>query len=351
MSVDVIKAILAVAPCIADDAQQRAQEVAASANLSLEGVALALDRCLERSASEEDLSRFVARAKAHATSEVVLILSAQVFTAAFRAILFARACAERVVVKPSRRDPLFAELACARLGPFGVACAPALDIAQVERGMIHAYGRNETMAQIRAASRVPVLGHGSGLGVVLLDPSVRDDEIDALAHDVVVFDQRGCLSPRIVFVRGLFADVQRVAARLHSALAASRIPRGELTGDERTAAVAFSDLVVMCGGDLHRGVCHSIGTASRFDTGLLAPTGRHVLVTPLPIGDESPAISALFSLRPFVTTVGVDTRNRDAVTRDLGLQSGVRVVPLGRMQEPPLDGPVDLRQLKDAFCK
>ena len=43
----------------------------------------------------------------------------------------------------------------------------------IEAGAIHVYGRDETIAAVRAAARpgVVVRGHGAGLGVALVTPA------------------------------------------------------------------------------------------------------------------------------------------------------------------------------------
>ena len=57
----------------------------------------------------------------------------------------------------------------------------------------------------------------------------------ALAEDVVVFDQRGCLSPRFALVEGDDARALAFAEALHDELEAldANIPRGDVPGPRR----------------------------------------------------------------------------------------------------------------------
>jgi len=68
------------------------------------------------------------------------------------------------------------------------------------------------------------------------------------------------------------------------------------------------------------------------------PPGRHVLVTTVPSVDATTAVFA--AMAGHVVVVGTDDPARVA-----GMAPhGARVAPLGRMQHPPLDGPVDRRR-------
>jgi len=69
----------------------------------------------------------------------------------------------------------------------------------------------------------------------------------------------------------------------------------------------------------------------------LPPTGRHLHVA---VAESLDAASALLSpIAKFVVAVGSDAPG--VAARLTGHR--VRVSPLGLMQRPPLDGPVDLR--------
>ena len=78
---------------------------------------------------------------------------------------------------------------------------------------------------------------GRGLGVVApaASANANDDSVDALAAafalDVAAYDQRGCLSPQVLYVQeNGWVSPQRFAERLHHALrkVAVTLPRGPI---------------------------------------------------------------------------------------------------------------------------
>jgi hypothetical protein len=75
---------------------------------------------------------------------------------------------------------------------------------------------------------------------------------------------------------------------------------------------------------------------------VLPPAGRHVHVARL----QSPAdIDRLLGpYRDAITCIGVANQGLDA-SRLAAFAPGARILLLGNMQRPPLDGPVDLREM------
>jgi len=301
-------------------------DLVSSTGLSAEAVNLALDRHLETDATDEDLSRLIASA-GDATS-VHVILSANVFVGALRAIACARAASSRVVVRPSSRDPLFASALVRACNDPAISLVDSLEVGSVEEGEIHVYGRDETIARVRAAARVRVRGHGAGMGVAFVAGDLASAAVD-LASDVIPFDQRGCLSPRIAFVRG---DAAAFARALHAALEEQgrHVPRGTLSADELAEARRYADTIRFAG-SLFAGTSHLVGVASSL---VLPPPGRHVHIMPLPNAPDLSSISR--------SVVAVGLSPAAAEMRALA-PPHARISPLGSMQRPPLDGPVDLR--------
>ncbi|MDB4942910.1 MAG: hypothetical protein JWP97_2444 [Labilithrix sp.] len=313
-----------------------------STALSPEGVALALDEHLELEATDEELTSLVARAGD--APAIAVVLSANVFVGALRALAIARAASTEVRVRPSRRDPAFARALVAAMragGDLGVVLDEALDVASVEHGEIHVYGRDETIADVHARARpgVRVRGHGSGLGVAWV--SARADLTSAaasLARDVVVFDQRGCLSPRAALVEGDEGRAVAFATALHEALEelTAAVPRGALPGEERAAAARYVATMTYAG-RAFVGTEHAIGVAPPGAPLVLPPPYRHLHVAACE--DLAQAMTALGPWRAALTVVGSDD---GAAARALA-PTGIRVAALGFMQRPALDGPVDLR--------
>jgi hypothetical protein len=352
--------------------------IAASTGLSIEGVTLGFES-LELDATQEQIHALVAAAGSAA--HVHVILSANVFIAPLRAIAIARAAAARVTVRPSSRDPTLAVALVAAAGDPAVSLAVdaqasrttdaqasrttdaqasrptvaqasrptvARDAVPASAERIDVYGRDETIAHVRrlAGPRVVVRGHGAGLGVAFVaraHAGALETLADALAADVIPFDQRGCLSPRIAFVEAAPARAEAFALALHQALGhrGSQVPRGNLTPDERGEATRWRETLAFAG-RVWVGADHLVGLdASHTPAMTLAvpPAGRHVLV--VPVESALQARDLLAPIAPFVVSVGLC----DADPNCLVAPQHARVASIGAMQHPPLDGPVDKRSL------
>jgi acyl-CoA reductase-like NAD-dependent aldehyde dehydrogenase len=314
-----------------------------STGLSAEGVELALSRHIELEATDDDLAKLVAYAGD--VTRVAVFLSANVFVGALRAIAVARAASDDVVVRPSRRDPAFARAlveAAVALGDDRLRIDEDLDVAAVPDGEIHVYGRDDTIAEIRAKAspRVRVRGHGSGMGVAFVSAGA-DLAVAArgLADDVIVFDQRGCLSPRIALVLGDEARATSFAGALHAELdrLAGIVPRGAVPADERAAAGRYVATMTYACRALTSSQ-HAIGIAPPGAPLVLPPPYRNVHVAACTSIDE--ATKLLAPLAPGVVTVGSD----DFASARAVAPRWARLAALGAMQRPPLDGPVDLRE-------
>jgi len=312
-------------------------ELPRATGLSPENVALALEEILEANPSDDEIATLLAAVEPAPRAHVVL--SANVFVAAHRAVALALAQSEHVVVRPSRREPLFASLLRqASDGAFELA--GELQAAAGEH--VWAYGSDESLRQIRSElSRDVVLhAHGSGFGIAFVEAAAV--ELDAaaveLARDVVPFDQRGCLSPRLAFVDGSEAEARAFAAALARALAAleEAIPRGTLDPDEQAAIARWRDTMRYAGELVPAGSGWlSLGLAG--EPLLLPPIGRHLAVV-----RATPEDPRLASLERFVAAAGIGGAEafRERAKRRL---PAARSGPLGRMQRPAFDGPVDRR--------
>lgn len=209
-----------------------------------------------------------------------------------------------------------------------------------------AYGSDETLAALRRElpSGVRFFGHGFGMGVAVFRQPLGQpgaplaEAVDGLARDTLAFDQRGCLSPRVVMVEGTREFAENVCELLVDALERweHQVPRGQLSPEETADALRHEATMT------YLGSCVVAGMGLVFldpvpERILVPPVGRylHVCVT-------QDALSLLQRLGPRLTTVGV--YHPEALPGLIEERIGPRrVVELGRMQAPPLDGPVDLR--------
>jgi hypothetical protein len=242
---------------------------------------------------------------------------------------------------PPTRDPTLARALVEALHDPRVVLARERDPAGVESGEIHVYGRDQTILAVKDSARagVRVCGHGPGLGVAVVTRGAHiPDVAEGLARDVVAFDQRGCLSPRLAVVVGDEARARDLAASLHDRLLGwgERVPRGVLSDEERGSVAAWCRAHEFVG-QLWSGAHHAVGLGCVGTPILVAPPGRHVQVISTPSLDTASALVA--PCARFIVAVGSD--DPDGV-RAIA-PSHARLSHLGRMQRPVLDGPVDRR--------
>jgi hypothetical protein len=339
-----VRRLVEAARRIADPEDPLGQEarrvLPAATGLSPQGIELALEECLETHPSPAELKALCASVPSVPHAHVVT--SANVFVGALRAIALGLAASERVSVRPSRRDPEMTRL-LATAEPSLFRVVPRIEPEPGDH--VWAYGSDETLATLR--SELPagcvLHAHGTGLGIVVLGPEPRSaTELEDLGHsvaaDVVPFDQRGCLSPRLVLALGSEADTRAFGEALARALASfeARVPRGRLQPEEAAEAVRYRDTLcfaaelVVAGSGL-------VGIDVRGGALVVPPPGRHVHVVRV---QELTAAAAQLAGR--VTSVAVDGARELAGVVRLAFP-GARITVPGRMQRPPFDGPVDLR--------
>jgi hypothetical protein len=310
-------------------------ELVHATRLSREGVELALAECLETRVSEVELRAFCAAVEPVRAAHV--LLSANVFVAAHRAIALSLAASARVSVRPSRREPVFCRLlAQAAPGLFEIVD----ELAPGAGDAVWAYGSDATLAAVRASltPNVSLHAHGSGIGVAVVDAehahraAARD-----LALDIVLFDQRGCLSPRAVAFVGSEGDARAFAGLVAAELAelAERVPLGELAPGEAADVTRFRDALTVAGSVVRAGpgfVATSTGGAF-----VIAPVSRNlaVLACEDPLRVLEPHARLLAAVG-FAASSELETKIRAAFP-------GARPSALGAMQRPPFDGPVDRR--------
>jgi acyl-CoA reductase-like NAD-dependent aldehyde dehydrogenase len=310
-------------------------ELPATTRLSPEGVALALAECLEATPSEPELDALLVGVRP--ARRALVLLPANVFVAAHRALALALAASATVLVRPSRREPRFVELlAAAAPGLFEIVTE-----LEPETGDAYfAYGADETLASVR--SRLPpgveLHAQGPGHGVAVVDrANVTEEAALALARDLVPFDQRGCLSPRVALVHGGTADARRFAELVASALVELErtVPLGTLDDGERADSARFRDTATYTGSAFAAGA----GTVACLPGPgrLLAPNGRNLAVFAVddPVRWLAPVAAEVTALG-LALPDGERRRHLDALPR-------ARASALGAMQRPRFDGPADRR--------
>ncbi|HEX3598472.1 MAG TPA: acyl-CoA reductase, partial [Polyangiaceae bacterium] len=213
--------------------------------------------------------------------------------------------------------------------------------------VVFAFGKDETLRALVAALPPDVLfrGHGTGFGVAVIDASeAKESDLARAAasvcRDVIPFDQRGCLSPRIAIVLGspTRARVFSEMLALELTRAESVVPCGQISADEAAESARYRD-TMRYAASLFAAGPGWVGLAPVGAAPVLPPVGRHlhVMVT-------SDVAEALAPISRWVTAIGVQGprvfAERVAAVAPLARQSA-----LGSMQKPPFDGPVDLRRI------
>ena len=314
------------------------RDLESTSGLSREGIELALTEHLEVAITPADLASLLDAVEVAPRCHV--ILAANVCTAALRAIALALAASPKVTIRPSRRDPGLASILARELA---IAVTDVVTVAPGDA--LHVYGSDATIAAVRASAApgVIVRGHGTGLGIAVVSAGVDlDAAAQALAADVIPFDQRGCLSPRFALVEGDEARAMTFAEALHAALTdlGARVPRGPLD-DATIAAIALYGAAIDAVGERFAGPQHVVGQDPSPRALPLPPAARVVHVVP------ARAIDAARLLGPwarFITTAG-DAGPGALLDTALALAPEARRARLGGLQRPPLDGPVDRRGL------
>jgi hypothetical protein len=342
-----VRRLVAAARGVADPNHhvgRRARELLpAATGLSPEGVEYALTHCLETHPTDGDLRTLCTGTPSARRAHV--LLSANVFVAAHRAIAIGLASSPVVEVRVSRREPTMAALLLeAEPGLFRIVD----ELAPLPAERVWAYGGDATLAAIRGdlPGGVVLHAHGDGMGVVVVQTA--SEERDALAQmrslaralalDVVAFDQRGCLSPRTVLVLGHREAARELAAATAKQLAAleHEIPRGRMSAEELGEQVWYRDTMVYACGLLPAGK-GSVGYDVERERIVVPPVGRNLHV--VAVEDLGAVLTPIASA---VTAAGVagPTETWEAVRR---LLPQARVSAIGKMQMPRLDGPVDRR--------
>jgi acyl-CoA reductase-like NAD-dependent aldehyde dehydrogenase len=342
-----IERLLAAARRIADSndplAVRARVELARTTGLSPQGIDCAIQNCLETNPSADEVARLIESVPR--TTRAHVLLPSNVFVAAHRAIALALAASASVVVRPSRRDPVLATLLAEAAPGLFQLTSETLEPAPGEH--LWAYGTDATLGALRRSlpTNVVLHAHGPGVGVALVDAATDQSSLEqaarALALDVILFDQRGCLSPRLGLVRGDISETRRFARLLAAALTELEhdVPRGPLTSQEAADLARFRDTMTYSGDVLGAGsgFVAAVPATESGSGGFITAVGRSLGL--YSVLDES---AYLTSLAAAITTVGVSA-GPEVVERLRRLLPQTRVTRLGAMQTPPFDGPADRR--------
>ncbi len=295
---------------------------------------------------------------------VAVVLSGNVFTASVRAVLVPLLLGAPLIAKASSREDLFPRLLARALEEADPGLARSFfvltfpggtvdleDALFAQADVVSVYGHDATLAAVRGrlAGTTRFVPHGHGLGVVhvpaaaLIDEDAARRVADAVALDVAAYDQRGCLSPHVVWVeRGARIDARAFAALLsRSAFAtlARRLPRGPLPTAAGAAQLQWRG-VAAARGELFEGDGWAVSFEGEGPL-RLSPGYRNVSVLEHDGVDD--LAQRLLPLGVHLKSVGVagDAAARRALADALPPPLAPRVCAAGTMQTPPLDALAD----------
>jgi hypothetical protein len=185
--------------------------------------------------------------------------------------------------------------------------------------------------------------HGPGIGVAVIQPpdaslsAWMHDTASKLAEDIIVFDQRGCASPRICAVIAAPELARQFAERVAEELRRlqEQVPRGRLSETETADRLRYRDTLAYA--------AELLGD----DTGFVSvQTDTPALVVP-PVGRAIHIVraeSALVLLPLSENIVAVGVAGPAYLAKEMAAAfPRARVSALGGMQSPPLDGALDRR--------
>jgi len=276
-----------------------------------------------------------------------------------------------LLVKPASRDPVTASLVAASLaeidgGDGGLGeCLTVVPLDTSDDASMAAFLRSDSVVASGSDATIEAIrgrldktqrfvGYGHRFSLAAIGASALDiPTAEALATDISLWDQLGCMSPLAIYAVGCSAQ-QRIefAATLARCLVIRELeaPLGEIDvasgaqvrqeRDEariRLAGVSAGRLFE--GDDLRWTVVLEPDATPR-----PAPLHRFVRILPVSSPEELDACLAL--QRPHLSTVAVA-----GVDGALPSLQEVRVCPPGAMQTPPLGAPHDGRALLTTLLK
>ncbi len=345
--------------------QRARKEIPASSGLSPAMVEWALDAALRPLTAESFLAWARSIPTPHPRARrarpgrlCALVLSGNVFTAPARGAAFPLLLGWPVAAKASSHDDVFAHLLSQALTQsdrelgeafraitFAGDDTPRLESLFEQADVVSAYGSDRSLQSMRAAlsTSTQFIAHGHGLGAAFVDEVALTDVETArkvaqgLALDVAAYDQRGCMSPLVAWVRRDAGVSLRTFGQLvHQAMEQleKRLPRGPLPMDVASSQVSFRGVGAMRGTLLEGdgfSVCIEDSGALR-----LSPGYRNLQI--IGIAGQEELMSKLAPLGVHLKTLGVaGVASLEELALGLPPRVAPRVCEVGAMQRPGLE--------------
>ena len=291
-----------------------------------------------------------------------IVLAGNLFTASVRAVVVPLLLGIPVTVKASSRETRFPTMFRDALRRANAELGNAMELVtfaggevQLETALIEGaeatavYGSDSTIDAIQRRhpnARLIVHGHGVSVGYCGPDALRRErisETIANLALDVCAYDQRGCLSPQIIYVATdsepvLSAFAERLAKEGLEPLA-RELPRAPLPLEVGAAQAQWRGMAEVEGslvsGDTY-GIAIRPAQPVRWSPGY-----RNVTVAP--VRGVAEAVRAMEPLGSSLKCVGADPMSSASLCAEIGRSNALsaHVCSLGTMQTPALDAPAD----------
>lgn len=344
------------------DARGSSRQLAHETGLSEPMVRWGVTTTLETITAESLVALFDGASKQGTASCPLLavVLAGNLFTAAIRALGVPLLLGVPVFAKASSSDSGFVRSWVSALRRANPRLAAAVDVVVFSGGDLecesalveHAaalsvYGNDATVSAFRSRyPDLPATAHGHGVSAsycsaAAAEPERLDRTLTSVALDVCAYDQRGCLSPQVVYLEApgpLTPDAfaERLAERLDRTN--ETLPRGPLplrVGAEQAQWRGVAEVE----GRLFPGATHAVAVR-RPDAVRWSPGYRNVSVAA--VASVAEAAKTLRPLGATLKCVGVDEASEATLAQRL-MEVGLSayVTPLGRMQTPALDAPAD----------
>ncbi|MGH7966130.1 MAG: acyl-CoA reductase [Candidatus Binatia bacterium] len=302
------------------------------------------------------------RRKAYGPPLITQVLAGNLPGAGLDGVIFALLVKSATLVKASSSEPLLPALfarSIARVDPDLGDCLAVVswaggnaaleDVAFARAEVVLASGSDESLAAIRSRVRGRFLGYGHKVSFSVIGKEVLTDANDLAqraAYDVVLFDQRGCLSPQVIYVEeGGAMTPQEFAALLARALEQWQnvLPRGQVTLVESAAIRRVRDEAEWQALAGKQVMLHTSAVGNTWNviyeadpTFVLSPLYRTIRVKPLATLAQLTTLLTPWRAHLEAAAVGVAQARLAELAGLLG-QAGVsRICPLGTMQTPPL---------------
>ncbi len=206
------------------------------------------------------------------------------------------------------------------------------------------YGNDETIKEVRRhlpqQTRAIFHGHRLSLGVIARE-SIHLALAQEAASDIVLYDQRGCLSPHLYYVEESgHASPLQFAKWLAQALyfAGNKFPKGATSPAEAARIQQLRRSIPLKGGTV-------IASPSGTDWTVLYDPDPAFSTSPLartiwikPIHDIAALPTLLEPIRSMLQGIGISIPQdrQPEVIPQLAKMGACRICPIGKMQRPPL---------------